>query len=241
MINNLEKLGFSSNEAKVYLALLEIGDSPSGAIIKRTGMHRNIVYEALDNMVKRQLVSEAIKTGKKHFKVTNPQLLVSQAQETLELASEVVKQIQANIETIAPEVFVYEGSAGWQTAYRRQMKRLKSGDTVQTLGAGADKWVMAMGETFVKWENFINKNKVANPIVAYEWQRQEIIQNQTQIMRTTKYLNQDNQIPANTEIFTDRVFLQIYSEPVVLIEVKSQEVADGYRQHFETLWNIAKE
>lgn len=47
----LQKLGFSDNEAKVYLALLEIGFTTTGAVIKKTGLHRNIVYETLDKLV----------------------------------------------------------------------------------------------------------------------------------------------------------------------------------------------
>jgi len=39
-------------------------------------------------------------------------------------------------------------------------------------------------------------------------------------------------VPSNTEIFPDKIFIQIYTTPLILIEIKSQEVAEGYRQYF---------
>lgn len=241
MIKNFSQLGFSANEAKVYLALLNIGESPSGQIIKKTGLHRNIVYESLDSLVKKKLVKETVKSGKKYFAVRDPQILIDKVQENLDLTNKIVKQIRQGLKTTAPEVIVYEGQEGWQTAYRRMMKRIKPKDSVFTLGAGGDKWIAALGDLFVSHEKFMEENNITLKMIAYEWQRQEISARQSHIFRITKYLPRDYSMPANTEIFKDRIFIQIYTDPIILIEIISREVAAGYRQHFETLWEVAKD
>ena len=164
-----------------------------------------------------------------------------EASQKLELAKEVVKLIKQNLNRVTPEISIYEGSSGWQSAYGSQMQRLKPGDSIYTLGAGGDKWVEAMGELFIKFEKLINETKIKNLMIAYEPQRQEIVEHQSQLMRQVRYLPEEFEPPANTEIFTDRVFLQIYTSPVILVEVTCKEVADGYRKHFETLWKIAKD
>jgi len=40
----LEKIGLTKNEVKIYLKLLELGLTTSGAIIKKTGIHNSKVY-----------------------------------------------------------------------------------------------------------------------------------------------------------------------------------------------------
>ena len=50
LTQQLAKLGFSENEAGVYLALIELGKARAGKIIRITGLHRNLVYQALEKL-----------------------------------------------------------------------------------------------------------------------------------------------------------------------------------------------
>ena len=63
----LQNLGFYKNEAKVYLALLELGFTSTGPLIKKTNLHRNIVYESLDKLITHGLVASTMQKGKKHL------------------------------------------------------------------------------------------------------------------------------------------------------------------------------
>ncbi len=240
MKEKLIKLGLTPNEAAVYLALLELGESASGDIIKKVNKHRSIVYEALDKLKKKELISESVKKGKKFFKISNPEILIQQIKNKLHLTEKLAKQIKEKSKARAPMVTIYEGKEGWQTAYRRITKKLKKGDKVYALGAGGDKWVEAMGDFFVKYENFCQQNNIQIIMLAYQWQKKEIIAHQSQLIRKVRYLPKKFMVPSNTEIFSDRIFIQIYTTPLILIEIKSKEVADGYRQHFQVLWELAK-
>ena len=151
-----------------------------------------------------------------------------------------MQQIKKQNKHQAPTVNIYEGQAGWQTAYRRITKKLKKGDKVYALGAGGDKWVEAMGDFFVIYEKFCQRNNIQIIMLAYSWQKKEITAHQSQLIRKIKYLPKKFMVPSNTEIFSDRIFIQIYTTPLILIEIKSKEVADGYRQHFQILWELAK-
>lgn len=241
MQKELQKLGFTPNETAIYLILLELGQSSTGPIIKKTGPHRNIVYDTLDNLVKKKLVAETIKSNKKYFQLRNPQTLVDKAREQLYASNKLAERIAKKLKTDVPEVIMYEGSDGWQTAYRLLANRLKQNDAICALGVGGDKWIEAMGDFFMKWENFLKDKKITNKMIAYDWQKEEILAHQKNPMRKTKYLSEDHLILANTEIFKDGIFIQIYTDPLALIEIRSAEVAKGYAQHFESLWKLARE
>src|SRR4030042_1042330 len=236
MLNKLEKLGFTPNEAAVYSALFELGESTTGPIIKKTGLHRNIVYEALDSLVKRNVAAEIVKSNKKHFRVKDPRILIDEAKSKLSLTQDIVKEIQAGFKTIPHEVVIYEGREGWQEGWRTLMSRLKPKSVFYTIGMGGDKWVKLMGDFYVAYEQYAIRNKIINKIVAYERQRQEITEHQSKTIREIRYLPENNETPVGFEILDDRVFMEIYEEPSTLIEIRSKAVAKGYKQYFDSLW-----
>lgn len=240
MLNKLEKLGFTPNEATVYSYLMELGESSTGPIIKKTGLHRNIVYESLDSLVKKNVVAEITKSNKKHFRVKDPQILIDVAKNKLSLTQDIVKQIQAKFNTIPHEIVIYEGQEGWQSGWRTLMNQLKPKSVFYTIGMGGDRWIKLMGDFYVVYEQYAIKNKIIDKIVAYEHQRQEITEHQSKAIREIRYLPENNETPVGFEILDDRVFMEIYEEPATLIEIRSRAAAKGYKQYFDSLWRIAK-
>ena len=59
----LESVGLTKSEAKVYLALLELGSSSKGPIVKRSGVASSKVYELLDKLIAKGLVSIVVKAN----------------------------------------------------------------------------------------------------------------------------------------------------------------------------------
>ena len=60
MLNKLIKIGFSENEALIYKILIDSGQSKASLIIKKTGLHRNVVYTTLDKFIFRKYVIKVI-------------------------------------------------------------------------------------------------------------------------------------------------------------------------------------
>lgn len=84
-ISDLQKIGFSKNQAKVYLALFNIGKGKASEVIKETGLHRHLVYTALESLVSKKLIAQTEVRGVKHFAMLDPERLLQtiQIQETL--------------------------------------------------------------------------------------------------------------------------------------------------------------
>ena len=69
---DLTNLGLLESEARVYLALLKLGQSSAGKIAKETKLNRNSVYKALHNLLEQGLVSYVIKANTKEYNASNP-------------------------------------------------------------------------------------------------------------------------------------------------------------------------
>ncbi len=76
MLNpNLEQLGFNQNEARVFLALAELGRSTPNALGKRVGLPRTTVYSVLDNLVQKGVASHIREKRQRYYIANHPSAL----------------------------------------------------------------------------------------------------------------------------------------------------------------------
>ena len=68
----LSGFGLTKNEINVYLTLLKTGSANAGEITEKTGIHRRNVYDSLERLMKKGLVSYVIVNNRKLFNPANP-------------------------------------------------------------------------------------------------------------------------------------------------------------------------
>ena len=73
----LQKLGLSDKEAKVYLSSMESGPSPVQAIAQKAGVNRATTYVMIESLLSRGLMSSFEKGKKKFFTAESPEQLVA--------------------------------------------------------------------------------------------------------------------------------------------------------------------
>ncbi|MFA4880356.1 MAG: helix-turn-helix domain-containing protein [Candidatus Doudnabacteria bacterium] len=241
LLTKLKKLGFTENEAKVYLVLLKTGFSTAGPIIKATDLHRNIVYDCLDKLVKRKLASESLLRGKKHFRPLNPEKIVRVKQQNLALAEQVVPALQKLKKSEAQEVTIYEGSEGFQNVHIYQLEHSKAGETFYVIMAGGSEWYKNMGKGFKKFEKARLAKNISIKLTALESRRGEMQSEQGQRkFFSVRYLPAMFKNPTDITVWGDSASIFIFGEPVLSIVITNRKVAQAFKKHFEDLWKIAK-
>src|SRR3989344_5030598 len=98
--STLETIGLTKNEVKIYLALLEIGATSTGAIIKKTGIHTSKVYDGLERLSEKGLVTYIIEANTKHYKAVNPDRI-------LDFLDEKKKKIESQKEEVKDILFSF--------------------------------------------------------------------------------------------------------------------------------------
>jgi len=244
----LEEIGLTKNERKVYLALLEIGITTSGKIIKKTGIHTSKVYDALERLAEKGLVSHIVEANTKHFKAVNPDRLI----DFLKDKKRKIEIQEKKIEEILPELKlkqqlagedteaeIFRGWKGMETAYRMMLKVLKKGDTNYVFGA-------SKGENEERVRNFFDRHAIR---LAKLGVKQKIIFNESargNIQETIKRpkLNQvrhmEQTTPAEINIWENKTMIVILRKNPTLILVNDAKVADSFRKYFNFMWEMAK-
>ncbi len=75
--NLLVSMGFSPNDSKVYLYLLDAGKQSAHVISKNIGIHRTNVYDALQRLSKKGMIITLTEKNRKLFKAKEPLCLLN--------------------------------------------------------------------------------------------------------------------------------------------------------------------
>lgn len=112
--NDLEKLGFSPEEVKVYIALLEIGGGFASSVARRAGAHRVTTYNTLDNLQKKGFVRTTKKGGIKFYYAENPKVILNQIEDSFNTAKILIPELidLQNAYYFKPKIQFFEGLEG---------------------------------------------------------------------------------------------------------------------------------
>lgn len=127
LLQKLEKSGLTIKEAKVYLAVLELGGAFPSRIAEYAGVNRSTAYAVLLNLSVRGLVNEIEKRNKIFYQAEKPAKLVAHAETQASLAKERLEKAQALVPDIEglyanlanqPKVRYFEGTEGMVEIYK---------------------------------------------------------------------------------------------------------------------------
>lgn len=111
MQSTLKKLGLNKNEIKIYLALLQYGGREASFIAIKTNINRGTIYGVLDEMVKKNIVTQCMRGGVRHFSACPPEQIAAY----LERESQKFQLLKHDLEKIVPDLKRLANTAqGWQ-------------------------------------------------------------------------------------------------------------------------------
>ena len=238
--NDLQKLGLSKNEAITYVAVQEAGKAKAGEIIKSTGLHRNLIYQALDSLSEKRLVTKST-TGKVSlFSSTDPAHLLDEIREKDLLAHQIIESLKKQRQIADQEITVYEGEEGMRAFNLQKAESLRPGEQILVLGAGGEKFERVMGERTLK-KYYRRVEKVGGiRMLMYDTQRYspELLTRFEENERYQVRLMPFSMTPsAGTVISRDSIAFLMYEDPVSVIEVKNPHLVEAYKAYFDVLWN----
>jgi len=96
----LAQFGLSENETRLYLRLLELGTATTGRMMKELNLYSKTVYELLDKLQERGLVSYVMISKIKHFEAATPERLLDLLYEE----KDILQSLEKDLKRIMPEL-----------------------------------------------------------------------------------------------------------------------------------------
>lgn len=241
-----QELGLTKSEIKVYLSLLELGQSTTGPIVDKAKIASSKIYEILDKLIQKGLVSYVLKGNIKHFEATRPERIL----DLLKEKEEILEKQRKDVEKILPELTrkielskikegaaIYRGLKGLETVFYESLNLMKKGDIMYVIGIPSRS--EEINRLFVKIHKFRASKGVIWKGLFNERAKGQLQQNTLENIPLTeiKYMPEGIVTPAAINILNDRIIIFPTTEPPLLIVIHSKAIAESFIEQFDLLWN----
>ena len=154
-MNELNEIGLTENESKIYLALIDLGPSLAGQISRKTGLHRRTVYDSTEMLIKKGLIGYIKSNNRKLFQASNPDKILSIIKEKEEILSPFVNILKEkyNSKKEKEETNFYKGKEGLKTIFEEQLNSRE----IMILGASPKAYDIL--QFYFKWYDKKRKDK----------------------------------------------------------------------------------
>ncbi len=240
----LKEAGLSGNEVKVYLALLELGSALAGEITKKSGVNRTNVYDTLDRLIEKGIVSYVIKANRKYFEATSPKRIIKYLDEEwkkTEIKKKIISsflpelELKRRLSKEPQEATIYKGKKGIKSIAEDVLVQKK-----ELLAFGAEgNFVKIFKHYAAQWHIRRCKLKIPIRIIYNEKIRKEKKSAGFKILKM-RFIPEIYESPATTWIYGDKVAIVVWSDQPIGTLIRSKEVAKSYKTFFEILWNNSK-
>jgi len=240
IIASLEQVGLSERESRVYLALLDIGPSTTSKLIRKTGIASSKIYDVLEKLEHKGLVTHIIEKGKKRFQTVNPDKLIDLLKEKENSVIDILPRLkemylQKNEEINAE---IYKGKEGIKAIFEDILKTGKnwyalgaSGKAEITLPYFMPHFYKRMKEGKIKLMALFVDNettrKQAKELMKYKNIKRKFLPKQIRNLMVIFIYGEKIAIIPITKT--------IEVEPIAIL-INSKETADSYKDYFEWLW-----
>jgi predicted DNA-binding transcriptional regulator len=239
MEETFEKLGFSKNEAKVYIALIDLGPTSAVKVSNKAKVHRTNVYDALERLVKKGFVKYFTVGSTKMFEAADPVRILNE-----------IKQREKEFGDLLPVL-----SAKYAATEN------KSVASIHRNVASIRSWL----SRFLKLKQPLlvyGLPKITPELLGHSWLshfHKERIREKIEMLHIYTggavgrigFLNKMNytearslpaefDTPVSTQTCGDHVLIIHWQKDPLIIHIQDKNVADSYAKQFRFLWKIAK-
>lgn len=247
-LESLEKIGLTKAEAKVYLTLIELKETQTGAICKRTGIPSSNIYFILDSLIKKGFVSCRLQNNIKVFMPSSPEILSELFKEKQKKIEEEAKQINYLISDlkekhIEKESFskyrYFEGMVSIKSLWRELTYSLKnlSKDTIIKVYTGKKEAYEPMLPLFEEFHKMRKALKIKYQII-FPIGETKLGEKRKKQLSEVRYMNLENE--AEIAIIGNKLILQYITRKIPRAFLIEDEVfSKTYEQIFNQLWKTA--
>lgn len=239
--NILSKLELTNGETKAYLALLKLGPSKVGPIVTASKVSYSKIYDVLDRLITKGIVSFSIKEKTRIYQAITPNRLF----EMIEKKEAEIKITRKELETIMPDLELYclkytkeeaeifKGFKGLKTAYEIFLKDIDKKEIIYF-------FYIHNEENSKQIDKFYSEMFELYKIKGHKWKGISTIKSKLKSPSFMEFRTVNFPIPVNADISENIILLISWSKEPTGILIRSNEIAKHFRNYFENCWKLSK-
>jgi sugar-specific transcriptional regulator TrmB len=240
---NLLKIGLTEGEARTYIALIELGSSTAGPIVKKSGIAYSNIYDVLNRLIEKGIVSFIIKNKTRQYQAVSPSnllLYIEKKEKELNVQKEALKKAipeLKKLQEITPkeEAEVFIGEKGLRTCYEKMFENKKPEDEHMFFYIHKESYGKKADLFYFSIKDILKNNSIRGISNEYgrksEWNAQS---------KYAKIRYSTFPIPGNMEVCGDNLLLTSWTGQAMGVLIHSKELTEDFKRYFESVWKIAR-
>jgi HTH-type transcriptional regulator, sugar sensing transcriptional regulator len=249
LVESLKNLGLNEKEAKVYLALLQLGRTTAYNVAIKSGLKKPTVYVILGQLVEKGFVYNIPRAKKQLFAAESPEECFAIAKERLFFSEKNLPELQAMEKGKKTKVNVsyYEGLGGIRESYGKLVKVMRKIPLEKREFVGfyakVDNLETELEVSFNEVTSEFVKHKIKrrgittyNPLIAEKY-----------LSALSKYGISDMKA-LSEEKYSSYISIEVYERYVHVLSqrnlqsiiIEDADIADVMRQIFEMVWELVE-
>ncbi len=231
----LKEIGLTETEIKAYLTLLSIGAASAGRIVEETGIYRKNLYDALNKLIAKGLVSYIVENKIKIFQEKYLDEKKAKIEEQKQEIQGTISEMNALFSGTPAEIEseIYRGNEGIKTI----LKECLNHKEVLFIGATGD----VENRLPYFWPHYNKKREK----LRCKWKL--LLVNEAKNKSITKSKYYEYKILPKTlsgfnviYIYGESVANVVWLEKPIAFVIKHKTLANNYRKYFNFLWKTIK-
>ncbi|MBP6866301.1 MAG: hypothetical protein KBC12_02030 [Candidatus Pacebacteria bacterium] len=239
----LENFGFSANESKVYLAMVNIGEALISDIAKEAKLNRITTHHIIERLEKRGFAVCFGPNRSKKARALHPTALSKRITEQSKEFEKIVPEIIASMRDEnkkKPTVRMYYGVSGFEKVAEELLERPNT--TIRHIGSlnEAYKFIGLKYDVEYFVPTRMKKN-IHYRMICYQGEESQLIQtNNATELREVKYVPKGFKLTSNVFIAPGKVVIVTTKNELMSIVIESEDISHSEEEKFDMIWNLLK-
>ncbi len=234
----LREIGLSETEIKIYLALLELGSALAGEITKKSGVNRTNVYDALERLIEKGLVTYVISANRKLFEPVPPERLKEMLKEKEDQLDSILPELQLKYKMSREkeEATIFKGKKGIKSIFEDILNEKND-----LFAYGAESRFADMFPAYQKhWNDRRAKLKIKVKMIYNEKVKARKVKEKLRLL-SMRFLPKHYDFPSTVMIYGNKVVTIVWTDLPFGFMIKSPDSVKSNLHFFDILWKVAKE
>lgn len=246
----LQNLGLSEKEAKVYITSLELGPDTVQNIAKESGINRATTYVQIATLKEKGLISEFEKGKKTYFTAESPEILtriidkeeVNLNFKKLEL-TKVIPELsrffsKTSKSSERPKIRFFEGDDGI-AQIRADFLKTKD-DTIYGF-INFDQVIQKFTKNQDRFTQERVKRNIKSKLIYTRSAGREKIHEEPDKLREMKFISKPKfPFDSDITIYKDKIAIVPYKGDMIGMIIESKEIANTFKSIFHLIWESTK-
>lgn len=243
----LERFNLTKNESIVYLTLLKLGECKVSNIIKESNFRSGKIYQVLDSLTNKGIISCVDKNNVKYFYPYDPRKIL----EYIKLRKNALEQEESNFLQYLPqlksiydekkdlcETKVYEGVEGVRSALFLLLEKTKKNSNILIYGANDD----SQRDVVLLWRKYdeiCQEKNIITKVIMSSMSEEGRASRKTKKNKYKSYKFLSGKDVSNFMIGGNVVLLIDFDKPNCIF-IENTKHSEQFTKLFEVLWGVSK-